>query len=157
MFNAVKIFTCKVAVIQMSVFMIIMGLALLVHEQRVQDCRKHTQDQLRNTANNCCHHVESTCGNWYLDKNLSHMREECKTKLRSQFDTECKRIGGEFKDFNVCHIQCQVTTERFVKLQNVYLKNGLPCGPYGEKCLQGSCYGPCEVQFFNPPKPRSDE
>uniref|UniRef100_A0A0K8RMH5 Putative ixostatin n=1 Tax=Ixodes ricinus TaxID=34613 RepID=A0A0K8RMH5_IXORI len=117
----------------MSLFMITMGLAILLHD------------------------VESTFGNWYLDKNLSHMREECKTKLKSQFDTECKRIGGEFTKFNVCNIQCKVQNGNHVKFPYVFLKNDLPCGPYGEKCKEGLCYGPCDVQFFNLPRPRSDD
>ncbi|XP_040070180.1 uncharacterized protein LOC120843038 [Ixodes scapularis] len=119
--------------IQMSIFMIMMALATSFHG------------------------VESTCGNWYLDKDLSHMREECKTKLQSEFVSECKRIGAEFTEFNVCNIECQEKKNSQVKSQYVFLNDGLPCGQYGEKCKEGSCHGPCNVQFFSPPKARSDE
>uniref|UniRef100_A0A090XBC2 Putative secreted salivary gland peptide n=2 Tax=Ixodes ricinus TaxID=34613 RepID=A0A090XBC2_IXORI len=117
----------------MSVSMIMMGLATFFHD------------------------AESLCQNWYLDETLSHMSKECKKDLESQFLKQCARIGGEFRKFEVCKIQCLVRSGNFVSNKYVKLRNGLPCGPYGEKCLQGSCYGPCEVQFFNPPKPRSDE
>uniref|UniRef100_A0A0K8RD08 Putative ixostatin n=1 Tax=Ixodes ricinus TaxID=34613 RepID=A0A0K8RD08_IXORI len=117
----------------MSIFMIIMGLATFLHDS------------------------ESLCQNWYLDETLSHMSEECKKVLESQFQKQCAKIGGEFKKFEVCRIQCLVTNGKFVSNKYVMLKNDLPCGPYGEKCSFGVCYGPCDVQFFDQVKPRSED
>uniref|UniRef100_A0A0K8RAX2 Putative ixostatin n=1 Tax=Ixodes ricinus TaxID=34613 RepID=A0A0K8RAX2_IXORI len=117
----------------MSILMIIMGLATLLHD------------------------AESGCDNWYLDESLSHMRKECKTYLQDQFNKECKKINGKFVSFHVCNIKCQVTTGKHVKPVYIKLKNDLPCGPYGEICKEGICYGPCNVQFFNQVNPRTDE
>uniref|UniRef100_A0A0K8RII7 Putative ixostatin n=1 Tax=Ixodes ricinus TaxID=34613 RepID=A0A0K8RII7_IXORI len=117
----------------MAIFMIIMGLVTLLHD------------------------AESMSGNWYLDENLTHMPDECKKDLESQFEKECGKVGGKFNKFEVCKVQCMIKREKFVKNHYVLLKNGLPCGPYGEKCSFGLCRGPCDVQFFDHVKPRSDE
>uniref|UniRef100_A0A0K8RII2 Putative ixostatin n=1 Tax=Ixodes ricinus TaxID=34613 RepID=A0A0K8RII2_IXORI len=117
----------------MSIFMIIMGLVTFIHD------------------------AESLSGNWYLDGELTHMPEECRQDLKNQFKKECAKVGGEFKRFEVCQIQCMINKGNFFKNQYVRLRDGLPCGPYGEKCSFGLCRGPCDVQFFDPVKPRSDE
>uniref|UniRef100_A0A6B0UQ63 Putative conserved secreted protein n=1 Tax=Ixodes ricinus TaxID=34613 RepID=A0A6B0UQ63_IXORI len=117
----------------MSVFMIIMGLVTFLHD------------------------AEAMSGNWYLDENLTHMPEECKKDLKNQFSKECEKIGGKFTKFEVCQVQCMIKNANFYKNQPVMLKDGLPCGPYGEKCRVGLCRGPCDVEFFNQVKPRSNE
>uniref|UniRef100_A0A0K8RHX4 Putative ixostatin n=1 Tax=Ixodes ricinus TaxID=34613 RepID=A0A0K8RHX4_IXORI len=101
--------------------------------------------------------VGSTSADWYLDKSLRHMPKECKEELESQFESVCKRVNGKFREFQVCKVQCQVTIGNFVKYDYVKLKNGLPCGPYGEKCSYGVCHAPCDVEFFDPVRPRSDQ
>uniref|UniRef100_A0A0K8RLG0 Putative ixostatin n=1 Tax=Ixodes ricinus TaxID=34613 RepID=A0A0K8RLG0_IXORI len=103
------------------------------------------------------HEVGSTSADWYLDETLRHMSKECKEKLESQFEPMCKRIKGKFREFQVCKLQCEVKVKSFVKYDYVMLKNGLPCGPYGEKCSYGVCHAPCDVEFFDPVKPRSDQ
>uniref|UniRef100_A0A0K8RID5 Putative ixostatin n=1 Tax=Ixodes ricinus TaxID=34613 RepID=A0A0K8RID5_IXORI len=117
----------------MSILMIIMGLVTFIHD------------------------AEAMSGNWYLDEDLSHMPEECKKDLQNQFQKECRNIGGKFQKFEVCKIQCMINKDNYVRIKYVPLKNGLPCGPYGEKCSYGLCRGPCDVRFFDPVKPRNDE
>ncbi|XP_040070033.1 uncharacterized protein LOC120842892 [Ixodes scapularis] len=90
----------------MSIFMIIMGLVTFIHD------------------------AESMRGNWYLNENLTHIPKECKKDLENQFHKECGKVGGEFKKFEVCKIQCMVTIENIVKNQYVMLKDDLPCGRY---------------------------
>uniref|UniRef100_A0A6B0UH21 Putative conserved secreted protein n=1 Tax=Ixodes ricinus TaxID=34613 RepID=A0A6B0UH21_IXORI len=98
----------------MSVFMIIMGLVTFLHD------------------------AEAMSGNWYLDENLTHMPEECKKDLKNQFSKECEKIGGKFTKFEVCQVQCMIKNANFYKNQPVMLKDGLPCGPYGEVVVTGS-------------------
>ncbi|XP_040070176.1 uncharacterized protein LOC120843034 [Ixodes scapularis] len=117
----------------MSTFIIITGLVTFIHD------------------------AKSMSGNWYLDEKLTHMPQECKQYLENQFHKECRKIGGEFQRFEVCKVQCMVRTNNFVRNEYVRLKDGLPCGPYGEKCSFGLCRGPCDVQFFDPVKPRNGE
>uniref|UniRef100_A0A0K8R656 Putative ixostatin n=1 Tax=Ixodes ricinus TaxID=34613 RepID=A0A0K8R656_IXORI len=95
------------------------------------------------------HDAKSISGNWYIDKTLSHMPKECKQRLEREYKSACEKIQGTFKDFQVCKVQCMVTKGSHVKLQYVKLKDGLPCGRYGEVCKQGICYGPCDVEFFD--------
>uniref|UniRef100_A0A090X871 Putative salivary protein n=1 Tax=Ixodes ricinus TaxID=34613 RepID=A0A090X871_IXORI len=109
----------------MSIFMIIMGLVTFIHD------------------------AESMSGNWYLDEKLNHMPKECKQELQKQFQNECRKVGGQFKKFEVCKVQCLINKDNFFRNHYVMLKDGLPCGQYGEKCRAGLCRGPCDVQFFN--------
>uniref|UniRef100_A0A0K8R486 Putative ixostatin n=1 Tax=Ixodes ricinus TaxID=34613 RepID=A0A0K8R486_IXORI len=94
------------------------------------------------------HDAKSISGNWYIDKTLSHMSKECKQRLEREYKLACKNIQGTFQEFQVCKVQCMVRKGNYVKLEYVKLKDGLPCGRYGEVCQQGICYGPCDVQFF---------
>uniref|UniRef100_V5H430 Putative secreted protein n=2 Tax=Ixodes ricinus TaxID=34613 RepID=V5H430_IXORI len=90
----------------------------------------------------------------YVDKDKKYMTPVCRAALERRMKTRCRRPAfypgdGEPIDFDGCGFTCTYTYGTTTASQRVYLTNGLPCGPCGQICVNGTCVGDTE------PKPPS--
>uniref|UniRef100_A0A0K8RBI0 Putative ixostatin n=1 Tax=Ixodes ricinus TaxID=34613 RepID=A0A0K8RBI0_IXORI len=91
----------------------------------------------------------------YVDKDKKHMTPACKVALESRMETRCRRPAfypgdGKPIDFDGCGFKCIYTSGTVTATQHVYLTNGIPCGPNGQICVNGTCVGGTEPK---PPSP----
>uniref|UniRef100_A0A0K8RAF3 Putative ixostatin n=1 Tax=Ixodes ricinus TaxID=34613 RepID=A0A0K8RAF3_IXORI len=82
----------------------------------------------------------------YVSRDKTHMAPLCKTALESRMQTRCRQPAfypgnGKPVDFDGCGFTCTFTYGTTTASQRVHLRNGIPCGPNGEICVNGTCVG----------------
>uniref|UniRef100_A0A0K8RBL3 Putative ixostatin n=1 Tax=Ixodes ricinus TaxID=34613 RepID=A0A0K8RBL3_IXORI len=82
----------------------------------------------------------------YVDRSKSHMPPVCKNALEARMKERCSwpafhEKGAHPVDFDGCKFKCEVTRGPLTITQEVTLTNGVPCGPTGQTCQNGSCVG----------------
>uniref|UniRef100_V5GHM9 Putative secreted protein n=2 Tax=Ixodes ricinus TaxID=34613 RepID=V5GHM9_IXORI len=82
----------------------------------------------------------------YVDKSKNHMSPVCRDALDARMKERCSRPAfyednGQPVEFDGCSFKCRTTRGSLIITQHVELTNGIPCGPNGQTCQNGSCVG----------------